>query len=108
MDINSLNSSSVYQSLASAQTTKPQQPAAPTPPPGGNIENRQPPSEPSPPGSSSGTSYGVNFDALSTLQSILNDYTDVSALSNNQQDEISSRLRNAGLLQPGSLLHVTA
>jgi hypothetical protein len=31
------------------QPMKPSPPAAPTPPPGGNIENRQPPPEPSPP-----------------------------------------------------------
>ena len=33
---------------------KPTQPQAPTPPPGGNIENRQPPSEPSAPSAPSG------------------------------------------------------
>ncbi len=37
---------------------KPQKPAAPTPPPGGNIENRQPPREPLPPAQSrSGSSF---------------------------------------------------
>jgi len=34
---------------------KPQAPTAPVPPAGGNIENRQPPSEPSPPPAQSGT-----------------------------------------------------
>lgn len=108
MDINSISGSSTYQSVSSAQPAKPAKPTAPTPPPGGNIENRQAPSEPSAPTQSGSTSYGVNFTALSKAQSILGDYTDISALDSNQQKEVTSRLRDAGLLEPGSLLHVTA
>ena len=37
------------------QPMKPSPPAAPTPPPGGNIENRQPPPEPSPPSPQAGS-----------------------------------------------------
>jgi len=35
------------------------QPAAPAPPPGGNIENRKPPAEPSPPSGSVGQNVNV-------------------------------------------------
>lgn len=38
-------------SISAFQPPKPSKPAEPTPPPGGNIENRQPPPEPSKPSS---------------------------------------------------------
>lgn len=40
--------------------TEPTQPSAPTPPPGGNIENRKPPAKPSPPSGSSGHNINVS------------------------------------------------
>lgn len=52
-------------SISSIQA-KPSAPSAPTPPPGGNIENRRPPSEPSAPNlGASGTSSMQPNDPLS-------------------------------------------
>jgi hypothetical protein len=91
---------------------KPNKPAAPTPPPGGNIENRKPPSEPSAParqGEPSTSDEGtVNYTALRMLQTILDDYSDVSKLEKNEQADLSSRLRDAGFLKPGALIDVSA
>ncbi len=42
--------------ISAMQQMTPVKPQAPTPPPGGNIENRQPPSEP---GNSSGLQSGL-------------------------------------------------
>ncbi|NEX19432.1 hypothetical protein G3480_03730 [Thiorhodococcus mannitoliphagus] len=41
---------------------KPAEPTAPTPPPGGNIENRQPPAEPSPPARAQDTDSATPTD----------------------------------------------
>jgi hypothetical protein len=46
---NIVDISSVTNAYANYQPQKPAKPPAPTPPPGGNIENRQPPAEPSKP-----------------------------------------------------------
>jgi hypothetical protein len=78
MNSNSISNIPAYQSGSSVQSAKPTKPAAPTPPPGGNVENRQAPSEPSAPTQSNGGSYGVNFDALRTMQSIVRDYNGCS------------------------------
>lgn len=79
------------------------QPTAPTSPPGGNIENRQPPP---PPSKTNGTSQESN-SALGVLQEILNEVSDVSNLDKDKQVELTSRLQDAGLLEPGILLDTT-
>lgn len=62
MDIGAIGSQPLYtpaqtgqiQGTAGAQGVQPrgQEPSEPTPPPGGNVENRQPPAEPTPPAES--------------------------------------------------------
>lgn len=102
-------------SITAYQPVQPNKPSAPTPPPGGNIENRQPPSEPSAPSrptdiqaNDTSNSNGVNYSTLRSLQEILGNYSDVSSLGNEKRNELTSRLQDAGLLEPGALLDTTA
>lgn len=107
----SINSVSMNQ-MSASQQMKPTKPQAPTPPAGGNIENRQAPSEPSAPTSSSsaeaGSSNGVNYNAIRSFQVIIRDYEDVSTLETDKRSELTSRLQTAGLLTPGALISTTA
>ncbi len=93
--------------LSSYQSVKPNKPAEPTAPAGGNIENRQPPSEPPPPQSLSDSS-SVNEEALQLLEEILSQYTSLSELTDEEQDELSTKLEEAGLTGQGSVLNTTA
>ena len=56
MIINGIGTQQVYATLSSA---KPAQPTAPIPPPGGNIENRQPPAQPTKPTSVNSTQFNL-------------------------------------------------
>lgn len=78
-------------------------PSAPTPPPGGNIENRQPPPEPQKPTS---TQQGTNLGNLQLLQEILGSFRDVADADTEQRGNVDSRFRAAGLLEPGALFDV--
>jgi len=80
--------------ISAYQPMKPIKPAEPTPPPGGNIENRQPPSESSKPAGPSNTGT-VNNSALQSLQKILNNYSDMSNLDKNIPVELASQLQNS-------------
>lgn len=105
-----INSVSTNQ-MSANQQIKPTKPQEPTPPPGGNVENRQAPAEPSQPSgtsSSQGESNGVNYNAVRTFQLIIEDYDDVSTLNSEKRNELSSRMENAGLLTPGALISTTA
>ena len=101
-----INNVSGYQTAE----VKPQKPEAPTQPPGGNIENRQPPSEPSAPTapSSASSSNSINYNALRTLQMILEEFSDVSNLDDSKQNQLAQELDNSGLLEPGALINMTA
>lgn len=94
--------------VSKVQFSKSVKPQQPTPPPGGNIENRRPPSEPTAPPDrgSNGTSneIKVNYSSLRTLQEILADYSDVSKLETGQRAELNARLNKSGLLVPGALI----
>ncbi len=98
--------------ISTYQPMKPIKPAEPTPPAGGNIENRQPPSEPSAPskttGASSESENTVNYSAQRSLQVILSDYSDVSNLGKEKQTDLTSRLHDSGLLEPGTLIDTIA
>ncbi|MCK5830247.1 MAG: hypothetical protein KAH20_08085 [Methylococcales bacterium] len=45
---------------------------------------------------------------MQTLQSILDDYPDVSDINSDKKSELNSKLSNAGLLEPGALLNISA
>lgn len=63
-----------------------------------------PPGGMPPPPPPSGSEMGeVNSEALQMLQDILSEYSDLSSLSADQQDELNSTLLSSGLLDPGAL-----
>ncbi len=97
-------------SISTYQPMKPSKPLEPAPPPGGNIENRQPPSEPTAPSKplEASNRNTVNYSALRSLQVILSDFSDVSNLGKEKQAELTSRLHDSGLLEPGSLIDTFA
>jgi len=92
-------------SVIAFQFAQPSRPPAPTPPPGGNIENRQPPPEPQKP---TGTQQGTNLGNLQLHHEILGGSRDVLHTGNEQSGNTSSRLKAAGLLEPGSLFDMRA
>lgn len=98
--------------VSNIQYAKPAKPQQPTPPQGGNIENRQPPAEPSAPSGSESNGISseikVNYSSLKTLQEILADYSDVSNLETGQREELKARLNKSGLLAPGALIDLRA
>ena len=57
-----------------------------------------------PPPQNGGSSAGVNQDNLQLLQSILDQYTDISNLSAEDELALSNSLLEAGLLEPGALI----
>lgn len=91
---------------AGAYAPKPAQPAAPQR--SSSIKSQRPPAEPTAPSRSPFNKDGINLTALSKLQNILKDYPDVGTLTAQQQSELKSRLRNAGLTRTGSVLHIIA
>ncbi len=62
---------------------------------------------PPPSSSSSSSSSGVNVSALQSLQSILDQY-DLSSLSSDQETNLISQLTNAGLMQSGNMIDISA
>ena len=77
-----------------------------TPPLDGNIKDRQPPSEPSPPSGSVNNSV-VNYSNLRTLQEILENYSDISNLGNEDQTELNAPMQKSGMLEPDALRNAT-
>jgi len=57
-----------------------------------------------PPPPQGGNSAGVNQDNLQLLKSILEQYTDLSNLSEEDEQTLSISLLDAGLLEPGALI----
>ncbi len=57
--------------------------------------------------SSSSGSDGINVSALQSLQSILSQY-DLSNLSSDQQNSLTSQLQQSGLLQSGNIINLSA
>ena len=91
----------IYTSSA-AQSVKPSKPNAPTSPPGGNIENRQPPAEPTKPGN------GINSSGLSSLQNILSGFDENNSLTSEDQKKLSAKLAEAGFSGSGSIINLSA
>jgi hypothetical protein len=74
-------------------------------------EQQQQPSTASASGSSGSTENsgtgGINVSALQSLQSILGQY-DLSNLSSDQQNQLTSQLQQSGLLQSGNIIDLGA
>ncbi|MBF0471079.1 MAG: hypothetical protein HQL48_06850 [Gammaproteobacteria bacterium] len=92
---------SAAQAMTSYQTQTLAKPAAPTPPPAGNIENRQPPAAASAPATAA-LATGVNREAMSALEKI------VSSPANGSGQEMNSQLAASGLMEPGSIINTSA
>jgi len=50
----------------------------------------------------------VNYSNLRTLQEILENYSDISNLGNEDQTELNAPMQKSGLLEPDALLYATA
>jgi len=73
----------------------------------GDLAGVTPPQQPeggSPPPKQGDNSSGVNQGNLQLLQSILEQYADLSTLSAEDEQKLSNRLMEAGLLEPGALI----
>jgi len=62
---------------------------------------------PPPPPSPGGQASKINSEGLQLLQSILNQY-DLSNLTAEKEEELLSSLNQAGFMQSGSLLNISA
>jgi hypothetical protein len=71
----------------------------------GMPEGQQPP--PPPPPDKTRGSGSVNLNALQSLQSILSEY-DLSSISEDEQSELLTRLNQAGLMQTGYTIDLSA
>ncbi len=103
---------SIIVEISNTNSYQQMKPTAPTAPPGGNIENRKPPSPPQKPENvpqaTQSASTGVNLTSLQMPQDILSDFSNVSELNTEQQEALTTRLSDANLLAPGSLINTTA
>ncbi|MEQ1638137.1 MAG: hypothetical protein ABL903_15765 [Methylococcales bacterium] len=90
---------------------QPVKPSKPVTPPSGNIENRQPPTEPSKPNTVNSTqalnNTSIDANVLQSLQDIFKNYDDVSKLDQKGLNELSSRLKEAGLLESGTFINTS-
>jgi hypothetical protein len=65
--------------------------------------NGEKPNGPPPP-SNANSSSTINQDNVELLQSILDQYSDLSQLNASQETQLGQSLFDAGLLEPGSLI----
>ena len=86
-------------------TTHPPEPIAPITPPGGNLENRQPPARSANHSTRSGE---INAEKLRVIQEIQSIHSAFGKLNEYEQTNLKFSLANAGLPETGAILNATA
>ena len=82
-------------------------PKAPVPPPGGNIENRQPPAAPSAPPQKGGSESPVANELWNMLTDI-ETTTDTESVADQTLVDFVEKMKDSGTFRPGLLINENA